>query len=228
MVERIQDIKLTGAASDVWVGPYDEAKKEMEAQGFAEIDLSRNAQLRRLQGKDAFVSRKGNWVKEDVVYVTGKGKYLTRVSQISANPKKATDCHRNGNDFYLTPEQVEQCLADSVLLSLKAVPTDRFGDDDITTYAFGKEAKEYGLFLKEAGIIEMPILTTHLQDKSFARKAWLCMLSDGDGSGLDGDDRSLLCCSRVRGVFDSAEGTARNLNDYLAQLQKTADEQKAH
>ena len=62
-----------------------------------------------------------------------------------------------------------------------------------------------------------PILTAHLQDKSFARKAWLYRLSDVDRSVLYGDCRNLYYVSRVRGVFGSAEGTARNLNDYITQ-----------
>lgn len=205
----MQDIMPAGIESHVWVGPYDEAKAEMEKEGFSEIDLAKNALLRIQQGKDAYVSQNGNWVKEDAIYIPNKGKFLTKISYISANAKEATNCHRNGEDFYLSNEQVEQALSDSVELSVKSVPTNRFGDCDITLYAFGKDAKKYGELLREAGIKEMPICTVDLQDKPFARKVWFRWLGDGR-SELSCDYRSLRGGGRVRGVRESAEGAAKN------------------
>ena len=209
MVKKIQDIMPTGIESHVWVGAYDEAKAEMEKEGFSEIVLAENARLRIQQGKDAYVSQNGNWVKEDAIYIPNKGKFLTKVSHISANAKEATNCHRNGGDFYLTNKQVEQALSDSVELSVKSVPTNRFADDRITIYAFGEDAEKYGEFLEEAGIKEMSIDTANLQDKPFARKVWFRAL----------DLRSELLCNYgslhndfngVRGVreLESAAGAA--------------------
>ena len=209
MVKKIQDIMPTGVESHVWVGAYDEAKAEMEKEGFSEIVLAENARLRIQQGKDTYVSQNGNWVKEDAIYIPNKGKFLTKVSHISANAKEATNCHRNGGDFYLTNKQVEQALSDSVELSVKSVPTNRFADDRITIYAFGEDAEKYGEFLNKAGIKEMPIYTTELRDKPFARKVWFWAF--GGGSGLDCDGGGAGGCGdRVRGVRESAEGTAKN------------------
>lgn len=211
MVKKIQDIMPAGTESHVWVGAYDEAKAEMEKEGFNEIDLAKNAVLRIQQGKDAYVSQNGNWVKEDAIYIPNKGKFLTKISHISANAKEATICHRNGLDFYLDDKQVEQALSDSVELSVKSVPTNRFGDCDITLYAFGKDAGKYGELLRDAGIKEMPIDTADLQDKPFATKAWFRRLGVDGGSELDCDLRYLHGGGNgVRGVRESAEGAAKN------------------
>ena len=205
------DIKPTRTTSAYVVAPYDRARQTLTEAGYKEIDLQKNARLRMQQGKDAFVSRNGNWVKEDVIYVPNKGKLLTKVSHISSDPKQATDCHRNGEDFYLTPEQVEESLADSVLLSVKEVPTNRFADCDITVYAFGEDAQKYGEFLRDVGIKAMPIWTTDFQEKPFARKLWF---SSFDGrSDLGGCSRDLNY-GRARGVYESAEGTAPNFEAY--------------
>jgi hypothetical protein len=202
------DVRPRGIASAYVNAPFDEGKQALEKQGYNIISLEENAKLRIQEGKDAYVSRNGNWVKEDVIYVPNKGKFLTRNSPIIENPKKATDCHRKGKDFYLTDEQVEEALADSVLLSLKSVPTNRFGDDDITNYAFGDSAKEYGKFLKDVGINEMPIWTADIQDKAFANQLWFGDLDIR--SGLSGYDRDLDYGSGVRGVLNNAEGTQKS------------------
>ena len=210
MVKKIQDIMPAGLESHVWVDAYDEAKAEMEKEGFSEIGLAENARLRFRQGKGAYVSQNGNWVKEDAIYIPNKGKFLTKVSHISANAKEATICHRNGQEFNLTPEQVEQCLSDSVKLSVKSVPTNRFADDRITVYAFGEGAKKYGEFLKEAGIEEMPIYTADLQVKPFARKVWFRCLGSSSELGCNDWGLHLDDYCGARGVRESAEGAAKN------------------
>ena len=80
------------------------------------------------------------------------------------------------------------------------IPTKRFGEDELTNYAFGKSAKEYGEFLKEAGIKEMPIYLANIGTAPFARQAWLHGLDSGDWSGLLGDISSLNFDDAVRGV----------------------------
>lgn len=205
MAEIIIDVKPSGTASAYVNAPFDVAKETLENAGYSVISLQRNAKLRMQEGSQANVSQYGNWTREGVIYVPNKGKFLTKNSPIMANSKKATQCHRNGKEFYLTPEQVEQALADSVELSVKALPTDRFGEDEITAYAFGEDAKKYGEFLKENAIDSMPIWTADIQDKAFARQMWFHRL---DISSELGGGRGLGCSGRVRGVQDGAEGTA--------------------
>ncbi len=209
MADIIVDVKSSGTASAYVNAPFDEGKEDLESAEYSVISLQRNAQLRMQQGATADVSKYGNWTREGVIYVPSKCKFLTKNSPIMANAKEATDCHRKGKEFYLTPEQVEQSLADSVELSVKALLTDRFGEDEITAYAFGEDAKKYGEFLKEAGIESMPIWPAYLIDKAFARQMWFRWLDSDDRSALDGGYWDLFFSSRLRGVKDSAEGTAQ-------------------
>lgn len=213
------DINPRGMASAYINAPFDTGKKELEKQGYKIISLEENAKLRMQEGKDAFISRNGNWVKEGVIYVPNEGRFLTKVSPIMESPKKATNCHRNGQDYYLTDKQVERALEDSVLISDKPIPTNRFADNKITAYAFGDSAKQYGEFLREAGIKEMPIWLANIESTPFVRQLWFNFL--GYGSELVGYDRYLCCGYGVRGVCKSAEGTAKNFEAYTPiQLEK--------
>lgn len=205
------DIQPRGIASAVCYAPFDEAKQELEEQGYKIISLQGNAKLRIQEGKDAYVSQNGNRTREGVLYVQNKGIFLTKNSPIMENPEEATNYHRNGKDFYLNDNQVEEALTDAVELSNKPIPTNRFKDNKITDYAFGDIAEQYGRFLKDAGIKEMPVWIADLQDKPFARQLWLCRL--GDGSGLNGGNWC-LDYGRLRGVCESAKGTAKNLEVY--------------
>ena len=207
----IQDVKPTGTASAYVERPFDEAKTELEVAGYNIISLEQFAKLRIEQGKNSRVSNYGSYTREGFLYVPQKGVFLTKNSPIMANAKEATQCHRNGKEFYLTNKQVEESLADSVQIKNdKAIPTKRFGDNDITVFAFGKEAEKYGNFLKEAGISEMPIYLANTGEKPFARQAWLRRLDSDYGSYLIGDSRNLYYDSAVRGVRNASadEGSA--------------------
>jgi len=212
------DIKPRGIASAYIVTPFDEGKEALAKEGYRIISLQENARLRIQEGKDADVSQNGNWTREGAIYVPGKGAYLTKNSPIMANAKEATDCHRKGQDFDLTAEQVEQSLADSVELIGDNIPTNRFADNKITVYAFGEDAQKYGDFLKEAQITEMPVFLASIGDKAFARQMWFGDLDSGsglDGGGLNGG-------GRVRGVPDSAEGTAAKNSEVYSPAQISA------
>lgn len=214
MAELVIDIKPRGIESAYINAPFDEAKKALEKAGYRIISLQENAGLRIQERKDAFVSKNGNFVKEGVLYVPQKGIFLARNSPIMENAVQATECHRNGKEFCLKPEQVEKSLADSVELKAEAIPTTRFSENPITVYAFGEYAQRYGEFLKEARINKMPVYCLALiADKAFARQLWFCGL--GYWSGLDGDGGLLGYSRRVRGVKDSAEGTSKNLEQKL-------------
>src|SRR4030065_585831 len=179
----IKDIQPRGIASAYSKDkPFDEGKAELEQDGYHVISLEENARLRIQEGKDSYVSQNGNWVKEGFLYIPRKGKFLTKTSLIIVHSEEATKAHRSGNQFYLTDEQVEQGLADSLKLKDRgfSVPTKRFGDDELTVYAFRNSAQVYGDFLKDAGIEEMPVwMVNNIGDKPFARQAWFDRLDYG-------------------------------------------------
>ncbi len=207
MVQLTKDIQPRGIASAYVVTPFDEGKKILEADGYHIISAEENARLRAQEGKDADVSRNGNWIKEGFLYIPKKGKFLTKNSPVMDNSVEATQAHRKGNEFYLTDTQVESGLANSVKLKDRdfSIPTNRFGDDEVTAFAFGNSAKPYGNFLREAGIKEMLVyMVDNIEDKPFARQAWLC--------GLDGRSGLLGCRFfgdgyRVRGVCEDASAS---------------------
>ena len=187
-------IDVKGKLESVYVEvPFDKAKKVFESQGYRIISLSENAYLRMREGKDAFISQNGNSIREAFIYLPSKEIYLTKNSPIMENAEEATECNRKGKEFYINEKQIEQLKKDvNNKLAVKfpetenyEIPTDRFGNDAITDFAFGKIAKDYGKFLNDAGINKMPIWLADFKDKPFARKLWFRNLSAR--SGLDSD-----------------------------------------
>ncbi|MBI4158941.1 hypothetical protein HY500_01635 [Candidatus Woesearchaeota archaeon] len=194
------DIKSSIAYSAYVKANFDKGKEVLEQEDYRIISLRENAQLRMQEGKDAFVSRKGNWVREGVIYVPKRGVFLTRNSPIMANAQEATDCHRNEQEFYLTNHQIEESLVDSVELSDKPIQTNRFAEDPITVYAFGDIAEQYGQFLENAGIKEMPVsLLVTIEGRLFAKQMRFLRLIVGSKSSLR-DYGCLSCNYYVRGI----------------------------
>ena len=156
-----------------------------------------------------------------------KERSLTKNSPIMQNPKEVTKTHRSGNEYFLTEEQVEQALCDSIRLSGENIPTNRFKDNDITSYAFGDIAEDYGKWLEnEAGIKEMPIYLNDVYKEPFARQIWFRCLDDRSGLGgyymfLNlGDDRlrgvkgiSLVDSQKLENILNEIE-IARQKNDF--------------
>jgi len=203
------DIKPTGIESAIVEAPFDKAKEALESNGYRIISLEENAKLRMQQGKDHYVSQNGNWTREGVLYAPDKRIFLTKNSPIMANVKEATQSNRKGNEYFLTEEQVEQALQDSVKLSKESIPTNRFKENEIANFAFGNVAEDYGLFLKDAGIKDMLVYVVNedyinKQNKPFARQMWFRDLDYG--SILYG--RYLDDGNRLRGVKMGAKGVA--------------------
>jgi len=240
----IVDVQQKGMESAYAELPFDQAKEALEKEGYHIASLQENARLRMQEGKDSDVSKYTNYTREGVLCVPRKGVFLTRKSPIMANVKQAIECHRNNQDFYLTDEQVEESLEDSVELvgkrfllegyiPLTSIPTTGFGEDETTRYAFGEDAERYGNFLKEAGIDEINKMSVRLidslvnvSDKPFAIQMFFVGLryhNDEYGGGLfdvAGKYWTLNDKNRLRGVRNSAEGTEKSLEVYTsAQLE---------
>ena len=150
------DIRLIGLESAVVYAPFDKALETLTERGYGVISLAQNAQLRIQQGADSYISRKGNWTREGVLYVPNGKPKLVRNSPILLSAKEATSAHKIREEFYPTQEQVEKALEDSVDFPAQniEIPTDRLSEEALTVYAFGGEerARAYGEFLKNAGI----------------------------------------------------------------------------
>jgi len=218
MKNLIQDIK--GKVESAYVeAPFDKAKKELESNKYRIISLSENAKLRMQEGKDAFISQNGNYTREGVIYLPSNKIYLTKSSPIMENAEEATECHRKGNEFYLNDKQVSNAIKKGTAVKFPqndnySIPTDKFGEDIITDFAFGKIAKDYGKFLKEeAKINEMPVWLSNCENKPFARQLWFRGLGGGVRSGLGGFGSLDYYGDGVRGVREvSAEGAAQKIS----------------
>ena len=204
-MEITQDVTSGKLHSAYAVNTFDKAKEALEAKGYRVISLEENAGLRVQESAGSSISQRGNWTREGFIYVPNKGAFLTKDSPIMAKAKQATDCHRNGNEFYLNDEQVEESLADSVKITNTKIPTKRFADEALTSFAFGKNAKAYGEFLKENGIDNIQVYLANSGNKPFARQAWLFWIVSDGRSGLYGYFRGLSYDDEVRGVRASDE-----------------------
>ena len=215
------DIKPTGIESAVVTAPFDEALKTLTEQRYGVISLAQNAQLRIQQGKDAYISRSGNWTREGILYVPGEKPKLVKNSPILFSAAQATEAHRKGKDFYPTKEQIESALTNSVDFPQEniEIPIDRFGSDALSVFAFDgeDEAIAYGEFLRNAGIKKMPVYAVdknyvEKENQPFTRQMWF---GDLDGrSGLNDDDRYLDFDGGLRGVKMSAEGTRAEIRGF--------------
>jgi hypothetical protein len=206
-METIHDIKPRGSDSMVAIAPFDKAKKRLEELGYQVISLEENAQLRIQEGVDTYVSRNGNWVREEFQYNPKTNLwYLTKDSQIMKHPTQATNAHRNGIEYFIKEKQLS---SDSVQVMDRKIPTSRFGEDPLTVYAFGEIAKEYGSFLKHANIDEIKIwLPDNTGKKPYARPVWFRNVYNG--SDLVGGNRNLHFDDRLRGVVRSQKNSTGN------------------
>lgn len=181
----IVDIRPTGIESAIVYAPFDKAFEALIQNGYKIISLSQNAELRIQQGEDHNVSKNGNWVKEGILYVPGKGKFITRHSPVLTHPTNSTQAHRNGREYFVSDNQIKKALEDSIQIpyDVNEISTEGFGEDEITMFCFGKNAKDYGLFLKDAGISNMSLWLNResyiqKQEKPYANQLWLGGLGD--------------------------------------------------
>ena len=198
---------LDEAVSATYDGPFDKAKKHLEEDSFRIISLRENALLRILEGPASPVSQNGNFTKEAVLYFPRRGNYLVKNSPILEFPQQATQAHRKGEEFYITEEQSEEYLQNSVKFPKESlyddisISLDELGDKELTVFAFGgeKNAKEYGKFLRYIGAKDWITVWTiskeffDKKEKSFARQLWFGPINshsrlDGARSYLDEKD----------------------------------------
>jgi hypothetical protein len=200
--------------------PFDEEMKLFEENGLALISAKDLAYARIKLGKDHSVSQNGSWVREGDLYVPERlaskaSIVLLRDSLVLDNPSTAVNAHRKGNEAKINEDKAMSVLEEAkkgskdyhVLESTDAIPTTEFGENATAVFLFGKYAKDYGLFLKDAKKNAMPLYfdsTDHINSQGpYVNQLWLgrlCSSSLIDGYGL------LSCYGRARGVQLAAEG----------------------
>jgi hypothetical protein len=228
------DVRRDGIESGYVEASFDKAKAELEEEKFSIITPEQFAQHRIAEGANHSVSLNGAYTSMGSLMVPKRGRFLVVQSLVMQNPSKAIEAHRIGNEFYVSDNDAEKSLASgsvAIPYAQSAVPFERFADDPITAFVFGKTAGEYGAFLKESlrevEVAEMPLWFNDQeyidsQKKPFANHLWLHRLGCGGGSELDGYGD--LDYFRVRGVRESAEGTHENFEAYTSvQLKRIED-----
>ncbi|MBU2523430.1 MAG: hypothetical protein KKE23_04035 [Nanoarchaeota archaeon] len=206
----LEDINTNGIMSACAMAPFDNAKEALKNEGYKVISLEQMAQLRIQEGKDSAISRLGSWTMEDFVYIPNKGIFLTKNSPIMKNAKKATNCSRQGVDLYLDSNQVEKSIEGSykikdaehhVCTPIRIViPTSRFAEEGLTSYAFGEHARNYGEFLKEIGIQDLEICLGNTKKQPFAKKAWFETFENSELRGDHDLTGSMGFYGLVRGI----------------------------
>lgn len=149
---------------------FNYAVSRFQHDGYEIISLEDNAKLRIQEGKNDTVSTYGNWTREAFLYFPKeKKRKLVKNSPLLelAAATEATQAHIGNKEYYLTEEQIEWALTDSIDIPEKSIeiPTNRFDSEEIFVWCFGgeKEAKAYGEFLRRAPkpkIKKMPITIT--------------------------------------------------------------------
>ena len=233
MVELIRDINRKDVKSAYVCAPFDVAYAKLQKAGYRIIEPEQFAQLRIANGANHSVSLNGAYTSMGDVMIPQKGRFLTQVPFVTRDPTESTQAHRQGKEVFISKEDAESALtlgSVKVPYNQSSVPTDRFAEDPITAFVFGKTAKAYGEFLKENGIKAMPLWFNdekyiNSQKSPFANQLWLHRLDVDSQSGLDGNGRYLDCVDAVRGVRNveprSGEDCAKKLENYTpAQISK--------
>lgn len=135
---------------------FSDAKKYLDKDGFKVATLEQVAKLRMQRGRNDDISKCGLWTAEDFIILPNKV-CITKNSIIMRNAEKATLSHIQSKEYCLNKKQVDYALANAVQVKDYRIPTNRFGENELTKFCFGKSAQEYGQFLKDAGIEELAI-----------------------------------------------------------------------
>jgi hypothetical protein len=200
--------------------PFDEEMKLFEENGLTLISAKDLTYARMRLGKDHSVSQNGSWIREGDLYVPARlaGKasiVLARDSFMLENPGAAVKAHRSGNEAKIDDDKAVSVLEEAkkgskdyhVLESTESIPASKFGENATAVFLFGKLAKDYGLFLKDAGTKAMPLYfdgNDHINSQGpYVNQLWLGRLNGN--SLILGNGRSLVS-NGARGVQLAAEG----------------------
>ncbi len=204
----IEDILPEGISSAHVVTDFWRGKSELERLGYHIPSFEEVANLRMQMAMDD-VCMEENLVGEGIIY-TNEGNFLVRDSPTTSYPDKVRMALRESNKFYLTDRQFEIFSKNSVKLpkGYSSIPTNRFGEEEVTVYAFGDSAGDYGKFLEQRRIGKMPIGISTYKDvkEPFARQALLMGLHGGSAIGSNNSiNPEMLLIRGVKGYASRKE-----------------------
>ena len=168
----VQQANLQSATSDK---PFNEAVRELQVKGYRIISMEEQAGLRVQEGRTHPVSKEGNFTQEGWIHSPNTmGTYLVKKSPLIKHLDEVYQTHVKGDEF-----NIQSNLEGALLVPYGAeIPTNRFAENDITVFMFGKNAENYGNFLTELGRKTQKIWTPNQQainsqTDTFARQNWM-------------------------------------------------------
>jgi len=208
--------------------PFDEALKIIRrARG--RVILARDLVYGRAKkGRNSSLCNIGSYVKEGVLYIPDKTIFIKNSPLLNQRlAGKAVQAHRKGKEFYVDElvkkyqEQVNQDknkqLEKRKTLAINKrgsfnIPTNRFKDEELTLWLFKDMAGQYGDFLRQNNIDEMPVYLSGNDKKSFANQLWF-----GDFDFRSG----LNCHSRDIGYYNGVRWVLKQTNEASSHSRKS-------
>lgn len=223
-LEREANVEGLGEVHKVYA-PFDQALIALRQKGIKYPISGRDLAFARIQtGERSSLSINGNRIREGCLSAPKSPVLFARNSPILTKQasKDATQSHRSYQEYFFDiakykeqafqdknkePEQRRVLIYQRTKFNISTegyfnIPTDRFSEEELPLWLFRDQAENYGQFLRDAGIREIPVRLSDLdyidkQKSPFARQLWLLGL-DGR-SGLYGG-RCLYYYVHVRGV----------------------------
>ncbi len=147
---------------------FNSSLNKLRSNGYEIVSLPQIAFLRTKESGRGELSRSDSLVKEGIICFPNDKPRLVRISPIIFHPKEAVSAHKDFKEFYPIREHLDNSLNNSVELPRTTfrIQTNRFGENEITAFAFGSEenARNYGNVLRGNGIEKMPFVIGGLYD----------------------------------------------------------------
>ncbi|MFZ5955770.1 MAG: hypothetical protein ACOYT4_05070 [Nanoarchaeota archaeon] len=142
--------------------PFDLAKQESKKLGGRIASLEDCAVWRMAKGSEFVWINDPHFVSNYFIVNPNKEVYLSNSDFLVRNANPAVEANRNNEQHLITEKEIEQTLKDSIFLGTSGqdplkIPSCNFSEDPRTIYIFGEHAQDYGTFLSEQGIHNLPI-----------------------------------------------------------------------
>jgi len=209
--------------------PFNKALESLREQKTKVISSRELAYARIKEGGDSSLCNSGSYTREGFLYLKNEPVLVALNSPLLdlQLAEQAVEANRKGNylstDKKVYEQYKEQAEQDKnkilqerkVLIFPKRenyeIPTNEFNENELTLFLFKDQAENYGNFLKENEINEMPVWLldknyVNSKEGSILTQLWLL---DLDGrSGVEGN-WGFFCDSRVRGMFEKPSEAGR-------------------
>src|SRR3989344_1641074 len=213
------DIRPSGIESGVTSGVnFSEALKELKSRKIKQkvIPFEQNAQLRIQEGREAYISQNGNYVREGCIYYQGEAGILVPNSPFLTNSKMlqcAIEENRQGRYFSTPNKRLYEKFSQQAQQDASKAPKERravFMPSDNTFEVSQKQNSEifellglsqaYLDFVKQDSLSFFPVGQKTLEGYfgTVPTQLWFGWLVGG--SVLCGNDHGLDLVGRVRGV----------------------------